>query len=151
MEISRNPPSNGNTLYILLVDDSEAEGKIAKRAFEKAELKSHLSIVHSGEDALAHVSTANRTDLILLDIKMPKMDGFVVLEKIKAIEFARNIPIIIFTSSKNEVDIRKSYSLGAASYIQKPIDYPSFEKMIITFNDYWQNLNCLPKQTEQRD
>ncbi len=151
MENSTDSTSDQTILYILLVDDSEAETKIAKRAFEKADINCHLSIVHSGEDALAHVNALNRTDIILLDIKMPKMDGFGVLAKIKQIESAQDIPIIIFTSSKNELDIRRSYALGATSYIQKPIEYPAFKKMVVTFYEYWRNLNCFPQQMDQSE
>ncbi len=141
-------------MNILLVEDNQADVKIALRAFAGSKLKNEIYVVNDGEEALAFIfhegkyqdkSKYPTPDLILLDIKMPKMDGFQVLEALKQNLEYNFIPVIMFTSSKNEEDIVKSYKAGAASYIPKPVDYEEFVKIVDEFNRYWRVINKLPR------
>ncbi len=143
------------SVNILLAEDNEADVKITIRAFDKAKLKNNLFVVNNGEEAIDFLyqrgafQDANkypRPDLILLDIKMPKVDGFQVLEKLKSDPQLKLTPIIMLTSSKNEEDIVRSFTGGAASYITKPVNFEDFSKMVNGFNFYWQIINKLPPQ-----
>jgi CheY-like chemotaxis protein len=140
-------------MNILLVEDNQADVKIALRAFAGSKLKNEIYVVNDGEEALAFIFHEGKyqdkakfptPDLILLDIKMPKIDGFHVLETLKQNLEYGYIPVIMFTSSKNEEDIVKSYKKGAASYIAKPVDYEEFVKIVDEFNRYWHVINKLP-------
>ncbi len=143
------------TLNILLVEDNQTDIDITLRAFKKAELKNNLFFVSDGEEAVNYILRKGefndgekypKPDLILLDINLPKLNGFQVLEKIKAEEKFRMIPVIMLTSSNNEDDINKCYSLGCAGYIQKPINYERFLEMINLFNIFWQEICLLPNE-----
>jgi len=140
-------------INILLVDDNEADVKIALRAFAKANLKNNIYVVNDGVGALDFIYHKGkyqdkekfpRPDLILLDIKMPRLDGFDVLKTLKNDLEYNFIPIIMFTSSKDDKDIAKSYRYGAASFIQKPVNYEDFVKIVEGFNFYWSIINKLP-------
>lgn len=139
---------------ILLIEDNEADIKIALRAFKKIEQKSNIYIVHNGEEALDFIRNKGEyqdkkkcptPNLILLDINMPKMDGFGFLQSIKSDPEYNYIPVVMLTTSKNEDDVAKSYQYGAASYIQKPVSYEDFIDFVDGFNFYWHNVNKLPK------
>ena len=140
-------------MNILLVDDNETDVKITLRAFSKAKAKMNIYIAGDGQEALDFIyhkgkyqekKNFPRPDLILLDIKMPKLDGFEVLKNLKGDPQYNFIPIIILTSSKNEEDVIKSYKNGAASFIPKPINYEDFVKVVDGFNFYWFSINKLP-------
>lgn len=140
-------------LTILLVEDNESDVKITTRAFLQAELHTALFIVSDGQECLDFIRHEGsyqdpaqypRPDLILLDINMPRVDGFGVLKVLKADERFKAIPVIMLSASKNDADVRKSYQLGANSFIQKPVDYEKFTRVIEGFNNYWQVLNRLP-------
>lgn len=145
---------------ILLVEDQQADIKITLRAFAKLKLKNNIYVVNDGQEALDFIyhqgkyvdkNKFPRPDLILLDIKMPKMDGFQVLERLKNDLQYNFIPVIMLTSSKNEEDIAKSYKKGAASFIPKPVNYTEFVKIIEGFNFYWSTMNKLPIQDIPED
>ncbi len=138
---------------ILLIEDNEADIKITLRAFKKAKLKNSIIVVKDGQEAMDYISRNGKysdekrfpqPDLILLDIKLPKADGFEVLDAIKSNPRSKHIPTIMLTSSKNEADIVKSYGGGAASYIQKPVSYEEFVDVVNGFNFYWQIISKLP-------
>jgi len=148
------------SMNILLVEDNEADVKITLRAFKKAELKNNMFIVNNGEEALKYIRNEGEyedkdehpvPDIILLDINMPKADGFQVLDTLKNDPKYCSIPVIILTSSKREEDIIKSYKKGAASYIHKPVNYGDFVKVVEGFNFYWHLINRLPKGEEVLD
>ena len=145
--------ANGKTIDILLAEDNEADIKITLRAFDKAKIKNNVFVVRNGQEALDFVYHRGqyqdqhkypRPDLILLDIAMPKVDGLEALKKLKSDEETYFIPVVMLTSSKNEQDVMKSFKNGAASYIQKPVTYDEFAKVVDVFNVYWHIVNKLP-------
>lgn len=157
---SNNKKMDDTPINILLVEDNEADVKIALRAFKKSELKNNMYVARDGQEALDFIYHGGRyqdkkkfptPDLILLDIKMPKVDGFQVLEKIKSDLQYSFIPVIMLTSSKDEEDIAKSYRGGAASFITKPVDYEEFVKIVDGFNFYWHVINKLPNSNKSKE
>lgn len=141
-------------LNILLVEDSGPDIKITLRAFQNARLKNNMFLANDGQeclDFLEHkgkfedVDQYPRPDLILLDINMPRMDGFGVLKNLKSHENFGCIPIIVLSGSKSEEDVMKSYKSGANSFIQKPVEYEEFVEVVEAFNFYWHVLNRLPQ------
>lgn len=138
---------------ILLVEDNEADIKITLRAFEKGHLQNFLHVVRDGEEALDFIYGLNtywdhqqypRPDLILLDINLPKLDGFNVLKKIKEDTDYKDIPVIMLTSSRNEGDMVNSFKSGACSYIPKPVSFQRFAEMASGLKVYWQTINRFP-------
>ena len=134
---------------ILLVDDNEMDVKIALRAFKQAALKNNIYVAHNGQECLDFVRRQGgfkdatqypRPDIILLDISMPVLDGFGVLKVLKQDDAYKDIPIVILTASNNENDVKNCYALGANSYIQKPVAYEDFVKVVDSFNSYWHAL-----------
>ena len=150
-----NKEVNNSSIDILLVEDNEADIEITLRAFEKGKLRNKLSVVRDGQEALDFIHHEGayrdeekypRPDLILLDIRMPKMDGLEVLKKLKSDPKYSCLPVVIFTSSKNEEDVTQSYCGGAVSYIPKPVSYEDFRKVVDGFNFYWHVVNKLPSK-----
>ena len=140
-------------MNILLVEDSEADIKITLRAFDKAKIKNHVFVVRDGQEALDYLYHKNSytdpskflsTDIILLDIQLPKLTGFEVLQALKRDKKLKIIPVVVLTSSTNDKDILQSYNYGVVSFIQKPVDYQEFEKVVDGFNLYWNTINKLP-------
>ena len=145
--------ADNRPIDILLVEDNEADIKITLRAFKKAKLSNNIYVARDGQEALDFVYHQGkyqdkekfpRPDLILLDIKMPKLDGLAVLGKLKADSECSLIPVVMLTSSEREEDVVKSYEGGAASYIPKPVNYEDFVKIVDGFNFYWNIINKLP-------
>ncbi len=144
---------NHEPIDILLVEDEDMDVEIALRAFEKGKIQNRLFVVRDGQEALDFLSHQGQyqdkekypqPDLILLDIQLPKLNGFEVLKSIKASPLFNFIPVVMLTSSRNEEDVLKSYGAGAASYIPKPVSYADFVKVVGVFNFYWQIINKLP-------
>ena len=144
---------NNKPIDILLVEDNEADVKITLRAFEKASLKHKVHVARDGQEALDFIRNQGnfqdkdkypKPDLILLDIKMPKVDGFGVLKELKSDLSYSHIPIIMLTSSKDEEDILRSYKGGAASFIPKPVKYEEFLEVVEIINSYWNIISKLP-------
>ncbi|MBN3039123.1 MAG: response regulator [Candidatus Omnitrophica bacterium] len=144
---------NSKPLDILLVEDNETDIKITLRAFSKVKIKNNIYVVNDGEEALDFIRHEGkyqdkekfpRPDLILLDINLPKMDGFQVLEALKKDIRYNYIPIVMLTSSRDQEDIARSYRDGAASFIPKPLNYDDFVKVVEGFNFYWNMINKLP-------
>ena len=140
-------------LKILLVEDNPEDVLIAERALTKANMKekSELFIVRDGQEALdflyrqGQYENAPRPDLILLDLKLPKVSGHEVLQKIKDDEHLRRIPVIVLTISEREEDMVKAYDSGASGYITKPPSSAEFARVIETVLDYWR-ISELPPQ-----
>lgn len=137
---------------ILLVEDNPTDAELAIRALRKKNLANNLVWVRDGAEALDFVfckgqyqDRANGTPkLILLDLKLPKVDGIEVLRKIKADPDAKSVPVVMLTSSQEERDIVDSYELGVNSYIVKPVDFEKFLDMVAQVGLYWSLVNKVP-------
>jgi two-component system response regulator len=133
---------------ILLVEDNPDDAGLTIRALKKHNLANHLLHLSDGEEAIKFLFSEQLTGipkLILLDLKMPKVDGIEVLRRIKSDEKRRVIPIVVLTSSKEERDIVESYKLGVNAYIVKPVDFDKFVKAISEIGFFWLLLNQPPK------
>ena len=142
-----------NDVEILIVEDNASDAEMAMRAFKKNNLANKIHIVHDGEEALnfifakgeyAERDKEQKPKIILLDLKLPKIDGLEVLKELKNNETTKIIPVIILTSSKEESDIIKSYNLGVNSYIVKPVDFDKFVEAVRDLGHYWLLLNINP-------
>ena len=139
-------------IEILLAEDSEADAEMTMRALQRNNLANHLVWVKDGAEALDFIfrrgAYAQRPEgapkLVLLDLKMPKVDGIEVLRQVKSNEQTRTIPVVMLTSSAEERDIVASYSLGVNSYIVKPVDFASFVDEVAKAGCYWVLVNRLP-------
>jgi two-component system response regulator len=136
---------------VLLIDDNVDDVDLTLRAFRKNNFKNEIVIAYDGAEALEYLYTTdsegskiNIPSLILLDIKLPKVDGLEVLKHIRNIEITKYIPIVMLTSSTEERDLITAYELGANSYIKKPIDFNSFVEVINCMGLYWLLFNELP-------
>ncbi|MEW8399008.1 MAG: response regulator, partial [Candidatus Thiodiazotropha sp.] len=142
---------------ILLVEDSRMDVELTLDAFKEARLSNRIEVAYSGQQALDYLfgndHFANRSqhplpDLILLDLKMPGIDGFEVLKHLKATPLIKRIPVVILTSSKEEGDRALSYDIGANSYLVKPVEFTGFIEVISQIEDYWLNVNVGAPMTE---
>ena len=138
---------------ILLVEDLEDDILLIRRAFQQAQLVNPLHVVRDGEEAIAYLSGqgqyANRTehpipDLILLDLKMPKMDGFEVLEWIRSQPETRGIAVVVLTSSDQLRDVNRAYVLGANSFLVKPLEFLNYVDLSALLRQYWMQTVKLP-------
>ncbi|MBN2172372.1 MAG: response regulator [Candidatus Krumholzibacteriota bacterium] len=138
--------SHGEPLRILLVEDEPAHAELVMRSFEDHEIPNRIYHVSDGEQALnflfrrgeyADRNHCPRPDVILLDLRLPRIDGLEVLKEIKADDDVRHIPVVILTSSEAEMDIAKAYDYHVNSYLVKPIDFDKFTRMMETLSDYW--------------
>ena len=128
--------------YVLLVEDNPDDVALTLRAFKKNNILNEVVVAKDGEEALTILSTRGTLpQLVLLDLKLPKVDGLEVLQKIRAGERTRLLPVVILTSSREESDLIKGYSLGANSYIQKPVDFDQFVTASQQLSLYWLVLN----------
>jgi two-component system response regulator len=134
-------------LEILLVEDNPDDANLAIRALQKNNLANHLLHLEDGQQLLDYVFNENNVmpRLILLDLKMPKVDGIEVLRRLKADEKKKLIPIVMLTSSKEESDIIGSYRLGVNAYIVKPVDFEQFVRAVTELGLFWLVLNESPK------
>jgi two-component system response regulator len=128
---------------ILLVEDNPDDAGLTIRSLKKRNLANRLLHLHDGEEALQYLFNGANTmpKLILLDLKMPKVDGIDVLRKLKADEEKKIIPVVIMTSSNEEKDIVESYQLGVNAYIVKPLDFEKFAKVVADIGFFWLVLN----------
>lgn len=134
---------------ILLVEDNPDDADLTIRTLTKSHLANHLLHLHDGQEALDFLYDESNTmpKLILLDLKMPKVDGLDVLRKIKSDEKLKVIPVVVLTSSKQESDIVQSYKLGINAYIVKPVDFDHFVKAVTELGLFWLVLNQPPTNT----
>jgi CheY-like chemotaxis protein len=135
---------------ILLVEDNIDDILITKRALEKGRIRNKLYITHDGEEAIEFLKKHGKykdsptPTLVLLDLKMPKLDGFGVLRQVKNDEALKSIPIIVLTSSERDKDIELAYKLGCNSYIMKPVNFDNFIKTILSIEYYWLTISKIP-------
>lgn len=132
---------------ILLVEDSLEDAELIVRTLKKHNLANHLLHVQDGEEALQFLMNENDVmpRLILLDLKMPKVDGIEVLKTLKSHPEKRLIPVVVLTSSREERDIVESYRLGVNAYIVKPVDFEKFVRAVSDIGLFWLILNQPPK------
>ncbi len=131
---------------ILLVDDSSDDVELAIRALKKIHLANSIINLVDGQQALDYVFDESNSmpRLILLDLKMPKVDGLEVLAKLKSSERTRRIPVVVMTSSQEDRDIIESYNLGVNAYIVKPVNFEQFSKAVSEVGLFWLALNQPP-------
>ncbi|MEE9189786.1 MAG: response regulator [Candidatus Neomarinimicrobiota bacterium] len=139
-----------NDIQILLVEDNPTDAELTLRALKKHNVANNVIWVKDGAEALDFIFARGEYDsrkpnhrpkLILLDLKLPKIDGLEVLRQIKSREDTKVIPIVVLTSSKEEQDMIDSYKLGVNSYITKPVDFEKFSKAVSELSMYWLLLN----------
>jgi two-component system response regulator len=138
---------------ILLVEDNPDDEALTIRALKKNNIGNDLTVVRDGAEALDFLFGAgaygsrdlnDKPQVILLDLKLPKVDGLEVLRRIRADERTRLLPVVILTSSKEDADLIKGYSLGANSYVRKPVDFNQFVEAVRNLGLYWLVLNEAP-------
>lgn len=138
---------------ILLVEDNPSDVQLTLRALTKAKLANSIHIARDGEEALNFLFGPNRDEardlsklhLVLLDLKLPKIDGLEVLQAIRGSERTKMLPVVVLTSSNEQKDIIDSYNLGVNSYIQKPVDFEKFQHTVSQLGFYWLLINEPPK------
>ena len=137
---------------ILLVEDNEGDARLLREVLREANKTVRLHVVTDGLEAMAFLRYQGpyldvpRPDVILLDLKMSKMDGLEVLAQVKADPWLKTIPIIVLTTSEAEPDIVQSYKLMANCYLTKPGEWKEFERLVKSLNDFWLTSVMLPKQ-----
>lgn len=138
---------------VLLIEDSGDDAELTIRAFKKRNPACSILHLNKGEEALDFIfcrgkfkarTCCNRPKLILLDLKMPRIDGMEMLKKIKGDARTKVIPTVILTSSKEDKDIIESYRLGANSFFVKPVDYTDFVEAVSSISEYWLLINRSP-------
>ncbi|MDH3513348.1 MAG: response regulator [Gammaproteobacteria bacterium] len=150
-------PSSGTKtalpIRILLVEDNDAHTKLILRAMQEDRLANPVDCVRDGEEALDFLyrrgkfndaSKSPRPDMILLDLKLPKIDGLEVLKTIKEDEKLREIPVVVLTSSTDQRDVHEAYRHYVNSYIAKPVDFDKFRQVVQELDYYWTIFNTKP-------
>jgi CheY-like chemotaxis protein len=138
-------------IKILLVEDNEGDILLTQEALDEGKILNSLHVVRDGSEALKYLEkqapyeAAERPDLILLDINMPKKNGHEVLEYIKKSEKLKKIPVIILTTSSAERDIKTAYNNYANCYIVKPVELENFMEMVTKIEDFWVSIVQLPE------
>jgi CheY-like chemotaxis protein len=140
---------------ILLVEDNPDDEALTLRALQKNKIKNRVVVAHDGAEALDYLFGAGAhakhdsvvtPEVVLLDLKLPKVGGLEVLRRLRADDRTKLLPVVILTSSKEEQDLLASYSLGANSYIRKPVDFDKFTEAVRQLGLYWLVLNEAPPQ-----
>jgi CheY-like chemotaxis protein len=137
---------------IVLVDDDEADVELALHAL-RGKMVARITVLRDGEEAIDYLCSSSSVPrwtsgrapkLILLDLKLPKVDGIEVLRRIKSDPETKFIPVVVLTSSREEQDLVRSYKLGVNSYIQKPLDFDNFRAIVSQLGRYWLEINRSP-------
>ena len=139
---------------ILLVDDNNNDVLLAQRALKKSNIANEVVVANNGEEALEYLFCRGKYEhrdqnstnpvVVLLDLKMPKVDGLEVLKQMRAIPETKNIPVVVLTSSSEDTDIIKSYNLGCNAYVRKPVDFNQFVEAVKQLGLFWLVLNEPP-------
>ena len=142
----------GEPIHILLVEDDPGDVLMTREALEESKVVNDLSVAGDGEEALRFLrregefAAAPRPDLVLLDLNLPRVDGREVLERIKADETLRRIPVVVLTTSQAEEDVLRSYDLHANAYVTKPVDFEQFVRAVRAIDDFFISVVRLPPQ-----
>ena len=145
---------NPISVEILLVEDNPRDAELTLRSLNKHNLANHIVHAKDGQEALdwlfgtgayAGRDPSHHPKVILLDLKLPKVDGLEVLQAIRADERTRRIPVVVLTSSREEQDVVRSYDLGVNSYVVKPVDFEKFSAAVAEAGHYWLLLNHQPE------
>jgi CheY-like chemotaxis protein len=140
----------GRAATVLLVEDNPDHAFLTREAFEDAKLRVDLHHVETGDECMAFLrgegafAGAPRPDLILLDIHMPRMDGYEVLEAINADPALRALPVVVLSTSNDLLDVERMYALRCNSFMTKPVDFRQFQQAVTKMADYWFELVVLP-------
>jgi CheY-like chemotaxis protein len=146
--------------YIMLVEDNVDDIELTLRALSKANILNEVIVAQDGEEAIDFLLGSGKAIgkykaelpvVILLDLKLPKIDGLEVLTRLRANEKTRYVPVVILTTSKEDQDLLNGYRLGANSYIRKPVDFQQFTEAIKQLGLYWLVLNEPPPRLKRRD
>lgn len=136
---------------ILLVEDNPDDVELTRLAFQKTEIANEVIVASDGVEALevlfgraGEPGRAAEVEVVLLDLKLPRIDGLEVLRRIRADERTKHLPVVILTSSAEEQDMRRGYGLGANSYVRKPLDFGEFLEAARALGRYWLGLNRRP-------
>jgi two-component system response regulator len=141
--------------YILLVEDNPDDEELTLLSLRKNNLAHDIVVVRDGVEAIeflfgngqyAHRDVAHVPTVILLDLKLPKLDGLGVLKRLRADERTRTLPVVVLTSSSQDADVIASYNLGANSYVRKPVEFGAFVEAVSSLGLYWVLLNRPPPQ-----
>jgi CheY-like chemotaxis protein len=144
---------NFEAVDILLAEDSDADAELTLRALRKHNIGNAVHRVRDGQEALDFLTRegayegstpARQLKLVLLDLKMPRVDGVEVLRRLRAMDAFRLLPVVVMTSSNEERDVVGTYQLGANSYVVKPIDFAQFAKTVVDVGLYWIVTNRVP-------
>ena len=143
-----------NPIHILLVEDNEGDIVLTTEAFEEGKITNSISVVKDGWEAIQYLEQnegyedVKKPDLVLLDINLPKVNGHEVLKHIKTSEKLKQIPVVMLTTSSDEVDIKKSYDNFANCYITKPVEVDNFIHAVSTIEEFWISIVQLPSQVK---
>lgn len=141
---------NSSPIEIMLVEDNPADVRLTKEALHDAKVHNNMVVAADGMEALAILrregpyAESHRPDLILLDLNLPRMDGFEVLDAIKKDDDLKRIPVVILTTSQAERDILRGYDLHANAFVTKPVDLEQFIRVIKSIEDFWLEIVKLP-------
>ncbi len=132
---------------ILLVEDNPDDEALTLRGFKRSKLANRIDVAHDGAEALAYLlgpEPPPLPTLVVLDLKLPKVDGLEVLRRVRSAERTQMLPVVVLTSSREEQDLVESYRLGANSYVRKPVDFLQFADAVKTLGLYWLVVNEVP-------
>lgn len=138
------------SIDVLLVEDNPADVRLIMEAFKDCKISNRFHIASDGDEALNFLynrgdhKVSPKPDLILLDINLPKRNGFDILEEIKQDDSLKSIPVIVLTTSNSDEHIKRSYKLNANCYVNKPLDFEKFLEVVKTIESFWFNVAKLP-------
>jgi two-component system response regulator len=138
---------------ILLVEDNPNDEELTLRALEKAEIADSVAVCRDGAEALSYLLGEGRAEegrmpaVVILDLKLPKVDGLEVLRRLRADERTALLPVVVLTSSDEQTDLLESYRLGSNSYVRKPVEFGGFMEAVQKLGLYWLRLNAAPPAT----